>query len=406
MVGPDYSDPMHPCRRLQGTAAAGSRRSRRTLRTRALGGRSITIRNSIGWNGGGDLQPDGEAVRGAVPQCRSRWCGRRAPACFPIATLNAGVSHSGWRRQSASWRQLSSHRIQQRQLVAAAVVAAAVAARNTPCSGSIVGTSTSGAACVARLKAEPRAQVSAADLANAKLSAQATLATDYFDLRAEDSLDANCCARPSPRIERALADRAEPVSRRHRLIGRCGDRAGAIGSRTQAQLVGVGVQRPAIRACHRRADRTCARRPDDRARAAGRRDVPVMPPGLPSTLLQRRPDIAAAERQMQQENALIGVQVAAFYPDISLSALGGFIGSPLSQLFTAANRVWSLGASASETMFEGGAADGRGGGGARHLRPERRQLSADRADGVPAGGGRAVVAAHPGAAGTRRGDRR
>jgi NodT family efflux transporter outer membrane factor (OMF) lipoprotein len=83
--------------------------------------------------------------------------------------------------------------------------------------------------------------------------------------------------------------------------------------------------------------------------------VPVLPPGLPSTLLQRRPDIAAAERQMQAENALIGVQVAAFYPDISLSTLAGFIGSPLSQLFTTANRVWSLGAAASETLFEGGA---------------------------------------------------
>ena len=58
---------------------------------------------------------------------------------------------------------------------------------------------------------------------------------------------------------------------------------------------------------------------------------------------------------MQEENALIGVQVAAFYPDISLSALAGFVGSPLSQLFTVANRVWSLGASASETLFDGGA---------------------------------------------------
>jgi NodT family efflux transporter outer membrane factor (OMF) lipoprotein len=83
--------------------------------------------------------------------------------------------------------------------------------------------------------------------------------------------------------------------------------------------------------------------------------VPVAPPGLPSALLERRPDIAAAERQMQQENALIGVQIAAYYPDISLSALGGFEGAPLSQLFSVANRVWSLGASASQTIFSSGA---------------------------------------------------
>jgi len=58
---------------------------------------------------------------------------------------------------------------------------------------------------------------------------------------------------------------------------------------------------------------------------------------------------------MQQENALIGVQVAAFYPVISLSALGGFTGNPLSQLFTAGSSVWSLGGSATETLFSGGA---------------------------------------------------
>jgi NodT family efflux transporter outer membrane factor (OMF) lipoprotein len=71
--------------------------------------------------------------------------------------------------------------------------------------------------------------------------------------------------------------------------------------------------------------------------------------------LGRRPDIAAAERQMQQENALIGVQIAAYYPDISLSALGGFEGAPLGTIFNAANRIWSVGASASETLFSGGA---------------------------------------------------
>ncbi len=88
---------------------------------------------------------------------------------------------------------------------------------------------------------------------------------------------------------------------------------------------------------------------------AMQKDVPVVPTGIPSTLLERRPDIAAAERQMQEENALIGVAISAYYPDISLTALAGFAGSPLSQLFTTASRVWSLGASASETIFDAGA---------------------------------------------------
>jgi NodT family efflux transporter outer membrane factor (OMF) lipoprotein len=195
------------------------------------------------------------------------------------------------------------------------------------------------------------AQVSAADLANAKLSAQATLATDYFDLRAEDALT------------QLLTDTVAAY-RRAMQITQNQYRAGTQASidyvtalaqlqSTQAQLVGVGVQRQqfehaiAMLTGHAPAEITIAPAP----LAA---DVPVVPPGLPSALLERRPDIAAAERAMQQENALIGVQTAAYYPNISLSALGGFTGNPLSQLFTTANQVWSLGASASETLFNGG----------------------------------------------------
>jgi NodT family efflux transporter outer membrane factor (OMF) lipoprotein len=196
------------------------------------------------------------------------------------------------------------------------------------------------------------AQLSAADLANAKLSAQATLATDYFDLRAEDSL-AQLLRETVAAYERAL----QIVQNQHA--------AGTVSSAdvvtaqaqlesARAQLIGVGVQRAtfehaiAVLTGHPPAELTIAP-------SLLPPEVPVMPPGMPSTLLQRRPDIAAAERQMQEENALIGVQIAAFYPDITLSTLLGFVGSPLSQLFNASNRIWSLGGAASETIFEGGA---------------------------------------------------
>ncbi len=82
--------------------------------------------------------------------------------------------------------------------------------------------------------------------------------------------------------------------------------------------------------------------------------VPIVPTNIPSTLLERRPDIAEAERQMQQENALIGVQVAAYYPTIDLSATLGYAGNPATALFSASNQIWSLLASASQTALSGG----------------------------------------------------
>lgn len=117
---------------------------------------------------------------------------------------------------------------------------------------------------------------------------------------------------------------------------------------TQAQLIAAGIQRQqfehaiAVLTGRPPAELTIAPAP----LAA---DVPVVPPGLPSALLERRPDIAASERLMQQENALIGVQIAAYYPDISypdisLSALGEHAGSPLGHLFNASNQFWSPGA--------------------------------------------------------------
>jgi NodT family efflux transporter outer membrane factor (OMF) lipoprotein len=82
--------------------------------------------------------------------------------------------------------------------------------------------------------------------------------------------------------------------------------------------------------------------------------LPTIPTGVPSTLLQRRPDIAAAERVMAAQNAAVGVAVAAYYPSLSLSASAGFLQSPLAGLFHAANHVWSIGATGSETLFDFG----------------------------------------------------
>ena len=82
--------------------------------------------------------------------------------------------------------------------------------------------------------------------------------------------------------------------------------------------------------------------------------VPIVPANVPSTLLERRPDIAEAERQMQRENALIGVQVAAYFPTVNLSAALGYAGNPATALFSASNQVWSLMAGASETLLSGG----------------------------------------------------
>ena len=83
--------------------------------------------------------------------------------------------------------------------------------------------------------------------------------------------------------------------------------------------------------------------------------LPSVPVGVPSTLLQRRPDIAIAERQMAAQNAAIGVAEAAYYPSLSLSAADGFSQSPLGGLLNIANHVWSLGADIGATLFEGGA---------------------------------------------------
>ena len=195
------------------------------------------------------------------------------------------------------------------------------------------------------------AQVSAADLSNASLSAQATLATDYFELRYEDAL-----GKLLTDTVKAYSDALRITQNQYNAgVAAASDVAAAETQldTARAELINVGV----LRGQYEHAIAVLAgEAPADLTIAPGvlTQDVPVAPAGVPSTLLQRRPDIAAAERGMAEQNALIGVQVAAFYPDISLSALYGYEGSPLSSLIQVANRVWSLGATGTETLFEGG----------------------------------------------------
>jgi NodT family efflux transporter outer membrane factor (OMF) lipoprotein len=82
--------------------------------------------------------------------------------------------------------------------------------------------------------------------------------------------------------------------------------------------------------------------------------VPGIPIGVPSELLERRPDISAAERTMAEANALIGVQKAAYYPTLSITGTAGFEASKFSKWLTSPSRYWSVGTTASETIFDGG----------------------------------------------------
>jgi NodT family efflux transporter outer membrane factor (OMF) lipoprotein len=194
------------------------------------------------------------------------------------------------------------------------------------------------------------AQVSAADLQNATLSEQAALATAYFNLRASDSL-------------KTLLDRTVVAYKKTLEITRNQYNAGTASQadvataetlvlNTEAEAIAVGV----VRAQYEHAIAVLIGRPPaDLTLTPGAlaNNVPSIPVTVPSALLERRPDIAAAERQLQEENALVGVAVANFYPDISLTGMFGFAG-PTPLPITIADEAWSVAGSASQTIFDGG----------------------------------------------------
>jgi NodT family efflux transporter outer membrane factor (OMF) lipoprotein len=200
-------------------------------------------------------------------------------------------------------------------------------------------------------EAKYAAQVSAADLENERLTEQAALAEFYFELRGQDALqdlynktiDAQ---KQSLDLTKVLVetgiDSPEDVAQAEVTL-----------ANTEATAVGVATNR----AIYEHAIATLIGKPASDFSMPVKlltTPVPQVPVALPSKLLERRPDIAAAERTMAEANALIGVETAAYYPTLDLSAAGGWEASVLHNLFTAPARFWSLGASASETIFDGG----------------------------------------------------
>ncbi len=195
------------------------------------------------------------------------------------------------------------------------------------------------------------AQASAADIETARLSAHAELATDYFELRGSDQR--------RQLLERTVNDYQEQlkltIDRRNEGIATDLDveQARTQLETTRAQLTDLGVSR----AQYEHAIAVLIGKPPAALSLPnGPITVkpPVIPVALPSELLERRPDIASAERRVASLNAQIGVTIAAFYPEISLSAAAGLASSSLGNLFTWPSRIWSVGPALAQTLFDGG----------------------------------------------------
>jgi len=195
------------------------------------------------------------------------------------------------------------------------------------------------------------AQAVAADLENVRLSAQAELAADYFQLRAQDS-------------SKGLWDSV--VSAHEQSVALVRDQCVAgLGSddvlaQAESDLHSALAQDESLavaRAQYEHAIAALAGQPASTFTIPGaewKADPPSIPLGLPSELLERRPDIASAERAVAQANAQIGVAKTAFFPAIMLSASAGFQSLSISKWFEWPARVWSMGPNVAETLFDAG----------------------------------------------------
>ena len=195
------------------------------------------------------------------------------------------------------------------------------------------------------------AQASAADLENTRLTAHAELAVDYFQLRGQDALkqllDSTVVAyEESLKLTTALyetgIDSDEAVAEAETQL-----------ETARAQDTNLGI----LRAQYEHAIALLVGQPASSFSIAVeplKTPPPAIPFGVPSQLLERRPDIAATERLMAQANAQIGVARAAFYPTLTLSASAGFQSTKASSWLTWPSRFWSVGPAISENIYDGG----------------------------------------------------
>jgi NodT family efflux transporter outer membrane factor (OMF) lipoprotein len=200
-------------------------------------------------------------------------------------------------------------------------------------------------------------QASQADLAAATLAAQGELATNYFGLREADLTRASLTETVKG-YERSLE-----IARNRYNVG-VGGRTDVLQAETQlanarADLLATERQRAqfehALAVLLGKAPAHFSLPAD----AQWRPRIPEIPLEVPSTLLQRRPDIAAAERRVEQANTAIGVERAGYFPNIRLSGSAGSAAASIGELFNASSLVWALGASLAQTVFDAGATRAR-----------------------------------------------
>jgi len=196
------------------------------------------------------------------------------------------------------------------------------------------------------------AQASAAELAAVKLSVQSALAQDYIQLRTVD-------AKKKLLSDAVVAYRRTLTISTNRYNAGVAAKSDVISAQTQlddarAQLIDAGVVRSQLEhAIAVLLGKLPAEFSID-ARTTPIPAAPEVPPVLASELLERRPDIAQAERSVAAANAKVGIQTSAYFPAVSLTGTGGYQGSPLDRLFTAPFRFWSLGGDVSDALLDWG----------------------------------------------------